>query len=171
MIGLYLFAIVCANLSVAWFGPRFVVINCFFFIGFDLIARDALHERWHGQYLRRNMLLMIFAGSVLSAVFSIQAAQIAVASFLSFFLAGLVDTAAYARLWDRARLVKMNGSNIPTGIVDSTLFVVLAFGFPVLWDVIGLAIVSKIIGGIFWSVIVTQGHRFIARGLVHRNPA
>lgn len=161
MIVLYLVAIVCANVSVALFGPRFAVFNSFFFIGLDLIARDALHERWHGQHLRRNMLLLIFSGSAISACFSLDAMRVAIASFIAFSCTGLVDTVIYSALWKRSRIVKMNGSNIPSSAVDSLVFVSLAFGFPIMWDIVLLAIFAKIAGGLFWSVILSGGYRLV----------
>lgn len=41
---MYLVAIVLANLTVAAFGPRMVIVNAFLFIGLDLTARDRLHD-------------------------------------------------------------------------------------------------------------------------------
>lgn len=58
LITLYLVAIVAANLMVAQFGVAVVIFNAFVFIGLDLSTRDALHERWQGEHLWRNMLLL-----------------------------------------------------------------------------------------------------------------
>ena len=63
MIILYLVAIILANLSVAHFGPSVAVVNAFLFIGLDLTARDALHERWHGRHLARLALSALRAGA------------------------------------------------------------------------------------------------------------
>lgn len=154
---LYLAAVVAANLSVAHFGPRFVVINTFVFIGFDLIARDSLHERWHNRNLARNMITLIAVGSMLSTLFSLNAARVAVASFLAFFCAGIADTLTYQWLYAHRRIVRMNGSNLPASVIDSVIFVTLAFGTPVLWDVIAISITAKIAGGVFWSIVFTSG--------------
>jgi len=156
MIALYLFAIVSANMSVALFGPKFAVINTFLFVGFDLISRDALHERWHNKNLKRNMILLIASGSILSGILNYNAIPIAIASFIAFLAAGIADTLTYAVLYSRAKLIKMNGSNIPASIVDSLIFVPLAFGTPILWDIIALSIVSKIAGGAMWSIIIDK---------------
>ena len=43
IVGLYLVAIIAANLLVAKFGPAISIVNAFLFIGLDLTARDKLH--------------------------------------------------------------------------------------------------------------------------------
>lgn len=154
MIALYLAAIVAANLLVAAFGPDVAVINAFLFIGLDITARDGLHEAWKNEGLWWKMLLLIAAGSILSALLSINAAGIALASFLSFAGAGIADTIVYHFLRDRARLLKINGSNIVSAAVDSILFPALAFGFPLRIDVMIGQFVAKVVGGFFWSIIL-----------------
>lgn len=154
MIVLYLFAIVAANLSVSHFGPDAAIFNAFILIALDLTARDILHDRWKHQNLKRNMAGLILCGSVLSAALNINAAQIAVASFLAFSSAAVFDTYIYGVLADRTRLARMNGSNIGSSIVDSLVFPLVAFGFPFLWKVAIGMIVAKIAGGFVWSMIL-----------------
>lgn len=154
MIVLYLAAIVAANLLVAAFGPSVAVVNAFLFIGLDITARDTLHETWKNEGLWWKMLLLIAAGSILSAALNWNAAQIALASFLAFAGAGLADTAVYHVLRDRARLLKINGSNVVSAAVDSVLFPALAFGFPLLIGVMIGQFVAKVAGGFVWSVIL-----------------
>lgn len=156
LIALYLIAIVLANLSVTWFGPSVTIINAFLFIALDLTTRDALHERWHGLNLWRNMALLIFSGSVLSALLNWNATPIAVASFVAFACAGIVDALVYLALGDQARLVKMNGSNLVSAAVDSLIFPALAFGFPLMWSIVIGQFVAKVIGGAVWSVILSR---------------
>src|SRR5690606_27356145 len=132
LIILYLAAVVLANLSVAHFGPSVAVLNAFLFIGLDLTARDSLHEHWQGHNLWLKMLALIAGGSLLSAALNWNAAPIALASFIAFAGAGVADTLAYTWLGQRARLWRMNGSNIAGAAVDSVLFPALAFGFPLL---------------------------------------
>src|SRR5690349_14489580 len=127
LIALYLAAIVLANLSVAAFGPGVTIVNAFLFIAFDLTTRDALHERWQGRNLWAKMLALITAGSVLSYALNANAGPIALASFVAFLAAGLVDTVMYAALGNQTRLVKMNGSNVVSAAVDSIIFPLLAF--------------------------------------------
>lgn len=156
LIVVYLLAIVLANLSVATFGAEVTIINAFLFIAFDLTTRDALHEHWQGRDLWRNMLLLIGAGSLLSAVLNWNAAPIAVASFGAFLAAGIVDAVVYHWLGDRAKLVKMNGSNVVSAAVDSIVFPALAFGFPLMWGIVLGQFAAKVIGGFIWSYILTQ---------------
>jgi uncharacterized PurR-regulated membrane protein YhhQ (DUF165 family) len=154
MIGLYLVAIVAANLLVANFGPSVTVLNAFLFIGLDITARDGLHEAWKNQGLWWKMLLLIAVGSILSALLNVNATQIALASFLAFAGAGIADTITYHLLRDRARLLKINGSNIVSAAVDSILFPALAFGFPLLIPVMIGQFVAKVAGGFIWSIIL-----------------
>ena len=156
LIAAYLFAIVVANLLVARFGAGVTVINAFVLIALDLTARDSLHEAWHGKHLWRNMVLLIGAGSLLSALLNANAAPIALASFVAFGLAGAADTTVYALLGERSKLVKMNGSNLVSAAVDSFVFPALAFGFPILWSVIIGQYVAKIVGGAFWAWVLTR---------------
>lgn len=156
LIALYLIAIVAANLSVATFGPSVTVFNAFVFIALDLTTRDALHERWQGRNLVRNMALLIASGSVLSAVLNWQATPIAIASFAAFALAATADTVVYGLLHGRDKLVKMNGSNLVSAAVDSLVFPILAFGWPPLWGIVIGQFAAKVIGGVIWSVILTR---------------
>lgn len=65
LIGLYLTAIVAANLLVAKFGVTVVILNAFVFIALDLTTRDVLHEQWHGRNLWAKMAALIATGSAL----------------------------------------------------------------------------------------------------------
>lgn len=163
MIVLYLVAIVAANLLVAAFGPSVTILNAFLFIGLDITARDGLHEAWRNEGLWWKMLLLIATGSILSALLNRDATQIAVASFLAFAGAGIADTVVYHLLRDRARLLKINGSNVVSAAVDSVLFPALAFGFPLLIGVMIGQFVAKVAGGFVWSLVL--------RGLEPRNRA
>ncbi|MBZ0301026.1 MAG: VUT family protein [Anaerolineae bacterium] len=154
MIVLYLVAIVAANLLVAAFGPNVAVVNAFLFIGLDITARDSLHEAWQHEGLWWKMLLLIATGSILSAALNWNAAQIALASFLAFAGAGIADTLVYHALRDRARMLKINGSNVISAAVDSALFPALAFGFPLLIGVMIGQFIAKVVGGFVWSVIL-----------------
>jgi hypothetical protein len=163
MIGMYLTAIVAANLLVAAYGPSVTVLNAFLFIGLDITARDGLHEAWQNEGLWWKMLLLIASGSLLSALLNADATQIALASFLAFAGAGAADTVVYHLLRDRARMLKINGSNVVSAAVDSVLFPALAFGFPLLIPVMIGQFVAKVAGGFVWSIIL--------RGLEPRNRA
>lgn len=155
LIGLYLGAIVLANLSVAQFGAGVTILNAFLFIGLDLTTRDMLHERWHA-HLWRNMALLILSGSALSALLNWQSLPIAIASCGAFAAAGIADTLVYAALGDRAKLVKINGSNLISAGVDSLVFPLLAFGFPLLWGIVIGQWVAKVLGGFVWSWVLIK---------------
>lgn len=151
---LYLVAIVAANVTVAVFGPGMSVVNAFLFIGFNLTARDKLHDSWDGKHLKRNMVLLIFAGSALSLLFG--AGRIAVASFLAFACSESVDAFVYHFLRGRHKLVQINGSNVLSAAVDSVVFPAVAFGFPLMiWVVVG-QFVAKVFGGFVWSVVLSR---------------
>jgi uncharacterized PurR-regulated membrane protein YhhQ (DUF165 family) len=151
---MYLAAIVAANLLVAQFGPAISIVNAFLFIGLDLTARDALHERWHGRHLVRNMAALIAAGSLLSWLLNRDAGQIALASFLAFAAAAAADTFVYHRLLPRPWWQKINGSNMAGAGVDSIVFPLVAFGWPPLVWVMAGQFAAKVAGGAVWSLIL-----------------
>ncbi len=157
MVIVYLVAIVAANLSVAWLGKYASVINAFLFIGLDLVARDRLHEQWNGKGIVWKMGLLIAAGSVLSWMLNHNAGPIAIASFVAFALAAIVDTVIYAiglrRGW--AWMKRSNTSNVASAGVDSVVFPWIAFGG---FDptITTLQFSMKILGGLFWSVLLRE---------------
>ena len=151
---LYLVAIVFANLAVAWFGPGVSVVNAFLFIGLDLTARDKLHDAWHKRGLVWKMTALIATGSLLSWALNRNAGPVALASFVAFAGAGLVDAIVYHLLGDRAKLLKINGSNVASAAVDSVIFPALAFGFPLMVGVMLGQFVAKVGGGFLWSLVL-----------------
>jgi len=154
LVGLYLAAIVAANLSVAALGPAVSVINAFLFIALDLSSRDRLHEVWHGQGLVWKMGGLIVAGSVLSWALNRSAGAIALASCAAFAASASADALIYHALRRRAYLVKTNGSNLVGAAVDSLIFPILAFGWPPLWPIIAGQFVAKLVGGAAWSLLL-----------------
>jgi hypothetical protein len=154
LVGLYLTAIVAANLLVATFGPAISVVNAFVFIGLDLTTRDALHEAWRGRGLAWKMALLIAAGSCISWLLNRDAGPIAVASFVAFAVSASLDAVIYALLGHRAYLVKVNGSNIVSAAADSLMFPALAFGLPLLWPIVLGQFVAKVAGGALWAFVL-----------------
>ena len=145
LVTLYLAAIIIANLTTAVFGPSWSIINAFVLIGLDLTTRDYLHEAWHkGRWWKLSLL--IAAGSIISWLLNKDAGQIAVASFVAFASAGIIDTIVYHLLKDKAHILKVNGSNILSSATDSLLFPWIAFGSMMPWITIG-QFVAKVIGG------------------------
>lgn len=149
---LYLSAIVTANWIIAHFGPSMAVVTAFVFIGLNITTRDYLHEIWRGRHLKRNMFLLIAAGSLLSILFN--AGHIALASFLAFAASETTDALVYHKLGQYPRWLRINGSNVPSALVDSLAFPILAFGWPPLVGVIVGQFVAKVFGGAAWSVIL-----------------
>lgn len=151
-IGMYLIAIVLANLSVATFGPDMTIVNAFLFIGLDLTARDRLHDAWRGDRLLPKMAALIAAGSALSWLLNREAGQIAVASFAAFAAAATVDAIVYQLLGKYPRWLRVNGSNVPSALVDSLVFPTLAFGSFLPLIVLG-QFAAKTLGGFAWSLL------------------
>jgi hypothetical protein len=155
LVGGYLTAIVLANLTVSWWGPRMMVINSLLFIGLDLTARDGLHELWQTQgwgFVPR-MGALIATGSVITIALNLGATRIAVASFVAFAVAAVVDTLVFhlARRLDRQD--RANASNIVAAAVDSVLFPTLAFG-ALMWDTSVAMWGAKVAGGAIWVWII-----------------
>lgn len=148
---IYLAAIVAANVTVAAFGPGMVIVNAFVLIGLDLTARDKLHDAWRGRWLWPRMALLILTGGVLSWV--LNAGAIAFASTVAFALSASADALTYTLLGDRARLLRVNGSNIVGAAVDSLVFPTLAFG-AFLWPIVLGQFAAKVAGGFVWSLIL-----------------
>jgi len=158
LICLYLIAIVLANLLVAWLGPKIVIFNAFVLIGLDLTTRDFLHEAWHHRGLFWKMLLLIGAGSIITWILNHGAGRIAMASFIAFCAAGIMDTMIYTILFKRIRFIKINGSNILASLTDSILFPTIAFGAFMPGIIFG-QFAAKVLGGFLWSLLIVKVRR------------
>lgn len=155
LVGMYLAAIVGANLLVAAFVPAITIVNAFVFIAFDLTSRDKLHEAWHHNGLIWKMATLIASGSVLSYVLNASAGPIALASFVAFGVSAVLDTIVYAWLGQRSYLVKVNGSNIVSAAADSIIFPTMAFGGFLPWIVVG-QFAAKVLGGAIWGYVLNS---------------
>jgi queuosine precursor transporter len=160
---MYLTAIILANLTVAAFGPGMAIISAFLFIGLDLTARDRLHDAWRGNNLIPKMAVLIAAGSILSWLLNRNAGQIALASFVAFSAAATVDAVVYHLLGKYPRWLRINGSNVPSALVDSLIFPTLAFGGFLPAVVVG-QFLAKTLGGFVWSLLF----RWMDRRAVYR---
>jgi hypothetical protein len=149
----YLLAIILANLSSARWGPSASIVNAFLFIGLDLTARDRLHEAWHGRGLVWKMALLIASGSLLSWLLNRNAGQIAVASMIAFGAASIVDVITYHVLRKRDYMVKVNGSNVLSALVDSLVFPTIAFGGFLPLVTLG-QFAAKVAGGFLWALVL-----------------
>jgi hypothetical protein len=150
---LYLGAAVLANLLVTWFGPGAAIWVAFSLIGLDLTSRDKLHDAWRNDKLWLKMTLLIGTGSLLSWFLNRNAGPIAMASFVAFGAAGIADTLVYHILKEKAYLVRINGSNVVSAMVDSLVFPTLAFGSIMPLIILG-QFAAKVAGGAIWSLIL-----------------
>ena len=156
--GIFVVAIVAANLTVAEFGPWVSPINAFVLIGLDLSLRDWLHDKWRSELWRMGAL--IGTAGIVSFLLNPAAGRIAVASAVAFTASALMDAVVYHRLIDLPFLKRANGSNIAGALTDSVLFPTVAFGlFPGIAAVIGLQFAAKTVGGGLWSVILARFRR------------
>jgi len=144
----YLGGIVGANMFAATFGPSAVPIVTFTLIGLDLSLRDFLQLTMK----KESMFAMIFAGGAISYLIDPDAGMIAIASGTAFTTAALVDWTVFALLKGKW-IVRANLSNVAGAMVDSTVFITIAFGAFMPGE-IGLSVVSKVAGGFFWSYIL-----------------
>lgn len=159
---MYLGAIVAANLIITFLGPSATIVTAFVFIGLDLTVRDYLHESWQGKGLVWKMGTLIAAGSVISWVLNRDAGPIALASFVAFAAAGTADAVIFHLLKDKAKFLKVNGSNVVSSGVDSLVFPTLAFGQLMPFIVLG-QFAAKVFGGAIWFFLISMlKNRFIA---------
>jgi len=152
---IYLVAIVLANITTATFGESWSIVNAFLFIGLDLTCRDKLHEQWKNDNLFWNMLILILSGSFLSYLLNANAGVIALASFVAFLSANIVDVLIYQKLLHKSKLIKINGSNVGSAFVDSLIFPTIAFG-GILWTITFGQFVAKVFGGYLWSLVLNR---------------
>lgn len=125
-IAAYIATIFAANWSIATFGLVPVGFGLMapagvYFVGLAFTFRDLAHE----AVGRKGVVAAILLGAALSAVVS---PQFALASGAAFLLSELADLAVYTPLRDRGWLRAVVLSNIVGLVIDSALFLMLAFG-------------------------------------------
>jgi hypothetical protein len=154
-IGMYLVAIVSANLILAEYGKSLLMVMfvSLVFIGLDLTARDNLHDGWRGRGFVWKMGWLILTGSLISYLLNRNAGMIAVASCIAFAAAAIVDTLVYHLLRKQTFFVKVNGSNFWSALVDSLVFPTIAFGGFSPLITLG-QFVAKVGGGFLWSLFL-----------------
>ena len=91
-------------------------------IGAALLLRDAVHE-WLGP---RFALYAIAVGAVLS--YLLADPFIALASLVAFGVSELSDFAVYSKIRERSRTLGILASGVVGSVIDSVLFLWLAFG-------------------------------------------
>ncbi len=151
---LYLAAACGANVAVTLFGYAALPYTATLLIPFDLTARDALHDRWRGNWLAVRMAALVCTGSLLAWLCCNGSPAVCVASAVSFCVAGATDAAVYASLASSPRHVRMNASNLASSITDSIAFPLVAFG-TVSASLAATQVALKFAGGVAWvSVFV-----------------
>jgi hypothetical protein len=153
--GIYIAALVIANLLVAWLGPWFSLINAFVLIGLDLSLRDKIHDLWDGDNLALKMGGLIATASIISYAINPATGMIAFASLAAFSLSMVADAVAYQYLKGKEWIVRTNGSNIAGSAVDSIVFPTIAFG-GLMIEIVLLQFVAKVTGGFVWSFLLKK---------------
>jgi len=123
----YLGTIVAANWAITRFGAVPVGLGLMapagvYFAGLAFTLRDLLHEAAGTVWV----VLAIAAGAILSA--AVASPALALASAAAFGLSELADLLVYAPLRRRRWLLAVAASNVVGLVVDSVLFLSLAFG-------------------------------------------
>lgn len=108
-------------------------------VGLSLVLRDLVHENFGA----RVSMLSIFCGAVLSTLIAPPA--LALASGVVFFLSEFTDLAVYAPLRKRRLYAAVILSGLIGSIVDSSAFLLLAFG--------SLDFVAGQVAGKFWMTL------------------
>ena len=96
-----------------------------YFAGLSFTARDAVREAGG----RRWVSVAILVGAALSALLE-NAQRIALASALAFLLSESADALVYEPLRERTRAGAVLLSNTVGAVVDSAVFLLVAFGSP-----------------------------------------
>lgn len=145
---IYIGALICANLSVAAFGPAVTPINAFLFIGLDLALRN-----WLGMsYTPQRMLGLIATAGAASYLLNPASGMIAVASVVAFVCAALVDWLTFRTItgaWFR----RCMGGVAAGALVDSIVFPTLAFG-ALMPEIVAAQFAAKVFGGAMWAAVI-----------------
>lgn len=151
----YLLAAVASNLLIYWFGIQWAPAVAFIMVGFDLVSRDLLHDRWHGRRLALKMTCLIGMGSLLTIAVNSDATGVAIASVLSYILMGTSDAYVYGLLRHRSRGVRINGSNMISALIDSVSFIWIVTGSPLMPPIL-IQYAAKLSGGLLWSILLRK---------------
>jgi len=154
----YILTIFAANLAISMIGIvpvgfGLVAPAGVYFAGLAFSLRDALQETLG----RRWVITAIIVGALVSAGLS---AQLALASGLAFLFSELADFAVYTPLRRKSWLGAVVASNTVGVVVDSALFLWLAFG--------SLSFLTGQIVGKLWMTALAVGLIFVWRRLARR---
>lgn len=157
VLGGYMATIVAANYAVDRFGIVPVGFGLaapagVYLAGAALTLRDGMRETWG----RGVTLLAILGGALLSAV--VAPARLAVASGVAFGLSESADFAVYEPLRRAGRIKALAVSNVVGLIVDSVLFLWLAFGSldHLAGQVVGKLWITALSIAVVWVAVSTR---------------
>jgi uncharacterized PurR-regulated membrane protein YhhQ (DUF165 family) len=160
---LYMATIFAANWAIATFGVVPVGFGLMapagvYFAGLAFTFRDLTQERLG----RRAVLVAILVGAGLSAFVS---PHFALASGTAFLFSELADFGVYTPLRERGFLKAVFASNLAGSILDSALFLILAFGsLEFFWgQVAGKMWVTLAFLPLLWGVRVAVLDRQLSR--------
>jgi len=127
------------------------------FIGPILTMRDSIHDAlgWKGT-IGIVLLASLFAWVVGSMGGGGLLQRIAVASTIAFLFSELTDTGVYQRYIRQPWLKRVLASNTVSSIVDSVLFIGIAFGWG-LWTLIFGQVIAKNLVGALWALPFYKG--------------
>jgi uncharacterized PurR-regulated membrane protein YhhQ (DUF165 family) len=116
-------------------------------IGLALVLRDAVHETLGAKWA----LIAILIGAAFSYVLADP--FIAIASLVAFAVSELSDFGVYSQLRAKSKLIAVAASGVVGSIIDSALFLWIAFG--------SLAFIEgQIIGKIMMTILVVLMLKF-----------
>jgi len=150
LIAIYAFAIIAANLIVAYFGPIASIYNSFFLIGLDLALRNYLSCKLD----KRQMLMMIVGTGLLSYLINPASGMIAIASCVAFVLASLVDWIVFNTAtgnWFKRNFF----GNSAGALIDSIVFPTIAFG-GLMPAIVAAQFAAKVLGGTLWGYLIKK---------------
>lgn len=133
------------------------------FAGFALAARDAIQD----TIGRTGVVAVIILGSIVS--FAISAPAIALASFAAFLIGELSDLAVYTPIRERATLgdrrwaAAVLASNAVNVVVDTAVFLGIAFGLHAIGPAMPGQIVGKLYATVLYLIIGATAARLIRR--------
>lgn len=158
----YVFFIVLADILAArWIVPLpfgLAVPAGVFAIAPIFTIRDQIHEKYgkRGAYIA-VLVASLIAWGVAAIMGNGLLARITLASLFAFFTNELLDTEIYHRLRKRSKLQGIIGSNTVSSLVDSVVFIWIAFGF--VWQLMLGQYIVKMIISIIMGIWITRKER------------
>lgn len=121
-------------------------------IGVALFARDYIQQ----QFGRKTTLIAIAIGVIISYLID---PMVATASAVAFALGELGDFAVFTKVKERSLVAAVVASGVIGGIIDSVVFLQIAFGSTMYWEgqVIGKTWMALLGGFLIW------GHRAVSQ--------